>query len=241
MAPDGAARSVVVDDVSVTYRVYSDRSQEGRSQMRSRAWVEVEALKHVSLTARPGDSIGVVGSNGSGKSTLLAAIAGLLPTQTGKVLVRSQPALLGVSAALKPELSGRRNIVIGALAMGIDIDEIRSELPAIAEFTELGDAIDRPMRTYSSGMRARLAFSVATLRVPDILLIDEALAVGDRSFRNKSLGRIRSMQASAGTVFMVTHNLGEIRATCTRAVWIEAGELRADGDVDDVLALYESS
>ena len=125
--------------------------------------------------------------------------------------------------------------------MGLQLHEINKEFKKIEEFTELGDALSRPLRTYSSGMRARLAFSIATVRTPEILLIDEALAVGDKSFREKSLKRVREMQAEAGTIVMVTHNLEEIKKTCTRALWLENGHLKLDGEVDFVIDSYKQS
>lgn len=242
---DSSPLTVVVDELHIEYRVYADRGLTLRRLMsqgfNAREYTTVHAVQGVTFTVHEGEAVGIVGSNGSGKSTLLAGIAGLLPPTRGRVLVNSQPALLGVNAALKPELSGRRNIVIGSLAMGLSRDEIEEELESVAAYTELGDALERPLRTYSSGMRARLAFAIATIRVPDILLIDEALAVGDRQFRAKSLERIKEMQEHAGTILMVTHNLNEIRAACTRAIWLERGVLRADGAVEEVLDLYESN
>ena len=236
--------TVAVEELEVRYRVYADRHLTLRrlvsQRFAGRDATIVHAVRGVSLVVHEGEAVGIVGANGSGKSTLLAAIAGLLPPSAGRVLVRSQPTLLGVNAALKPELSGRRNIVIGALAMGLTMSEVESELEAVTEYTELGDALNRPLRTYSSGMRARLAFAIATLRTPDILLIDEALAVGDRNFRSKSLERVREMQTEAGTILMVTHNLNEIRSTCSRAIWIDEGRVRADGAVEDVLTAYEA-
>ena len=124
--------------------------------------------------------------------------------------------------------------------MGLSRQQIDDQMEEIVQFSGLGEAMGRPMNTYSSGMRARLAFSIATLRIPDVLLIDEALAVGDKEFRQKSLDRIREIQNAAGTVVMVTHNLNEIRETCSRVLWLEQGMLRADGDVDDVIGQYES-
>lgn len=243
-APIQSDSTVLVRDLHVRYKVYADRHLTLRrlvsQRFSGREATHVHALRGVSFDIRRGEAVGIVGSNGSGKSTILAAIAGLLPPTSGVVLVRSQPLLLGVNAALKPELSGRRNIVIGSLAMGLAMNEVRAELDQVADYTELGDALDRPLRTYSSGMRARLAFAIATLRTPEILLIDEALAVGDRSFRAKSLERVREMQQEAGTILMVTHNLNEIRSTCSRAIWIDQGEVRHDGDVEDVLDAYES-
>ena len=240
MEPEIAIR---LEDVFVDYEVFADKHLTLRrlaaQRFKGRDSRLVHALKGISNIIYEGEVLGVVGSNGSGKSTLLSVIAGLLPPSNGSVLVKSQPALLGVNAALKPELSGDRNIEIGALAMGLKMSEINSYKTQIQEYTELGEALDRPMRTYSSGMRSRLAFSIATIKTPEILLIDEALAVGDAEFRKKSLNRIREMQNDAKTIIMVTHNLSEIRKTCSRAIWIEKGLLKMDGEVKEVLDLYE--
>ena len=145
-----------------------------------------------------GEIVGIVGSNGSGKSTLLGAIAGLRPPTSGEILVSAQPRLLAVGSALKGDLSGRRNIVIGALAMGLSLDEVYCELDAVIDFTDIGVRLTDQCELLG-GMRARLAFAVATMRTPEILLMDEALAVGDHSFRHRSLERVRELQASAGT------------------------------------------
>ena len=156
-------------------------------------------------------------------------------------LISGRAQLLAVNAALDPKLSGRRNIFLGGLAMGLGRNEIASRVEHVISFAELEDAIDRPMRTYSSGMKARLTFSIATMTDPPILLIDEALAVGDRRFRRKSLARVREMLGHASTVVMVTHNLNEIRTTCDRAIWLDKGTIQMDGPAEDVVAEYESS
>jgi teichoic acid transport system ATP-binding protein len=181
----------------------------------------------------------LIGSNGSGKSTLLRSIAGLQAKESGEVYVRGEASLLGVGATLKKELSGYRNAMLGGLAMGLSRAEVEERIPKVARFAGLGDAMGRPMRTYSSGMRARLAFAIATLRVPDILLIDEALAVGDKKFKRRSLNRISQIQHDAGTVVMVSHNTNEIRKTCTRVVWLEQGVIAMDGPMEEVLDAYE--
>lgn len=239
----GAPPAIVVSDLHVNFKVYADRMFTLRQLlmggMRARVAQEVHAVRGVSFQVGVGEVVGVIGANGSGKSTLLRAIAGLLPPSSGSVMVRSQPVLLTVAAALKPELSGYRNITLGCLAMGLPMSEIRERIDDVAEFAELGDALSRPLRTYSSGMRARLAFAIATLQHPDLLLIDEALAVGDRQFRAKSLARIRELQAEAASIVMVTHNLNEIRTTCSRAIWLDDGRIRMDGDTETVLTAYE--
>lgn len=238
------AFTVAVSGLHVRYRVYEEQSLSLRQLVgrgfRSRQSIEVHALRGVDLHVYRGEAVGIVGSNGSGKSTLLRAIAGLQSKAAGSVLVRGEPHLLGVNAALKPRLSGYRNILLGGLAMGLSFSEVEKRMDDVIEFSGLGEAIRRPMDTYSSGMRARLAFSIATLRIPDVLLIDEALAVGDQDFRDRSLARIRAIREQAQSVLMVTHNLNEIRQSCSRAVWLEGGIVREDGSVDEVLAAYDS-
>jgi teichoic acid transport system ATP-binding protein len=234
--------AVHVEDLDIRYRVYAERHL-GLADLvargfRRRESTNVHAVRSVSFAVREGEVVGIVGRNGSGKSTLLQAIGGLIPPSLGSVLVRSDPVLLGVGAVLKPQLSGRRNIHLGCLALGLTSDEIETEMPRMERFCGLGEAMDRPMATYSAGMKARLAFAVATVRAPGILLIDEALAVGDRKFRTHSLRRIREFQAQAKAILMVTHNLNEVRSTCTRAIWLDQGKIKMDGDVESVLEAY---
>jgi teichoic acid transport system ATP-binding protein len=235
--------AVSVRNVDIKYRVFEERFFSARELVsrgfRSRRSTIVHAVKDVSFDIPAGEAVGIIGPNGSGKSTLLRAIAGLQSLARGTIFVSGDAQLLGVGAALKPTLSGYRNVLLGGLAMGLDRVDIMDQMDEIVEFSGLGDAMGRPMNTYSSGMRARLAFSIATLRVPDILLIDEALAVGDKDFRERSLARINDIRDAAGTVVMVTHNLGEIRHTCSRAIWLESGSIVLDGPVDEILGGYE--
>ena len=246
VAPVGSqGPAVVLEDVHVRYRVLEER-QFGmvdllRRGFRSRRFTEVHAVRGVSLTIGTGESVGLLGPNGSGKSTLLRCIAGVQPLAEGRVLVSGQARLLAVSAALDGRLSGRRNIMLGGLAMGLSKAEISRRVDEVIEFAELETAIDRPMRTYSSGMKARLAFASTTMSEPPILLIDEALAVGDKRFRRKSLARINDIRERASTVVMVTHNLNEIRSSCSRAVWLQDGVLVMDGPTDEVVDAYEES
>ena len=201
----------------------------------------IKAVRGVDLDVAVGESVGIVGSNGSGKSTLLRTVAGLLPPTRGEVLVRTMPTLLGVSAVLRPRMSGRRNIQIGLVAQGIRRAEINELEDKVIEFSELAEFIDYPMDTYSSGMRARLHFAIATAVTPEILLIDEALAVGDRQFREKSAARFDDHKKSAGTIVIVSHVLGELRRSCERVVWLEKGEIVDDGPTEEVLGRYESA
>ncbi|MFT5202298.1 MAG: teichoic acid transport system ATP-binding protein [Candidatus Aldehydirespiratoraceae bacterium] len=201
----------------------------------------IHAVRGVSLQVKQGESVGIIGPNGSGKSTLLRTMAGLLPTTRGEVLVHSMPALLGVNAVLRPRMTGRRNIMIGLLAQGVSLADAAEKAPAIIDFAELDEFIDLPMETYSSGMRARLHFAIATAVTPDILLIDEALAVGDRWFRERSAQRLDSHREGAGTIVLVSHNLSEIRRSCEKVVWLEKGVIVQHGPVEEVLTAYESA
>jgi teichoic acid transport system ATP-binding protein len=240
--PAAGTTSVVVKDVHVRYRVYADSQVSLRERLvqplKPRRYREVHALKGVSLTVNAGEVVGLVGSNGSGKSTLMRVIAGLLPVAAGEVYARSTPMLLGVGAVLNRQLSGRRNILLGGLALGMSKAEILEREQSIIEFAGIGDAIDLPMRTYSSGMAARLQFAISTAVEPDILIVDEALAVGDQSFKRKSNRRIRELRAGAGTVFLVSHSVGTLLQTCTRVIWLEDGVIQADGPPRQTLREY---
>lgn len=235
---------VICDDVYVDYKTLATGKRLKSTPasgilQRQRKLKTVHALKGVSFVARANESIGIVGTNGSGKSTLMRTITGLNPPTRGAVYAKSRPNLLGIGAALMSDLSGSRNIVLGGLAMGMSREEIEEKHDEIVEFSGLTDFIDMPMRTYSSGMSARLKFAIATAREHEILIVDEALSVGDREFQKRSEKRIRSIREKAGTVFLVSHSMRSIRDTCNRTIWIEKGDLRADGPTDDVVKEYE--
>ncbi len=235
--------TLVARDVHVTYTVHEDRrpklsevvARHGRRNPPRR----IHAVRGVSLDVAEGEAIGLIGLNGSGKSTLLQALAGLLPVESGSVYARSQPQLLGVGAALQRNVSGRHNIELGCLALGLPREEIDHHIEEISEWTGLRDFIDLPLRTYSSGMRSRLQFAIATAVDPDILMIDEALSVGDKEFRKRSQERIEALLARAGSVFLVSHSSKAILETCNRAIWLEQGVVRQDGPVEVVVDAYE--
>lgn len=237
---------IVAEDVHVDYQVYaSGKRVSTRDSLRTsgrlgagRQLTSVPALRGVSFEADEGQTIGVVGHNGSGKSTLFRALSGLLPVSRGHVLARHRPVLLGVNAALVPELSGENNIKLGLLAMGFSQEEAAAHVQEIADFAELNEFLYHPMRTYSSGMGARLRFAIGSAKAHSILLIDEALSVGDRRFKLKSEQRIRELQDSAGLVMIVSHSVGSLKDTCERVLWIHKGELRADGPSGDVVDEY---
>jgi teichoic acid transport system ATP-binding protein len=244
--------TVIAEDLHIVYRVYGGAKGKGSATAALNRIIrrkpgggsvrEVHAVKGVSFTAYRGQAIGLIGSNGSGKSTLLRAIAGLLPAESGRVYTNGQPSLLGVNAALMNDLTGERNVVLGGLAMGMSRDQIAERYQGIVDFSginEKGDFITLPMRTYSSGMSARLRFSIAAAKDHDVLMIDEALATGDKRFQRRSEARVRELRAEAGTVFLVSHNNKSIRDTCERTLWVERGELLHDGPTDEVLKEYE--
>jgi teichoic acid transport system ATP-binding protein len=244
--------TVIAEDLHIVYRVYGGAKGKGSATAALNRIVrrkpgggsvrEVHAVKGVSFTAYRGQAIGLIGSNGSGKSTLLRAIAGLLPAESGRVYTNGQPSLLGVNAALMNDLTGERNVILGGLAMGMSREEIAERYQGIVDFSginEKGDFITLPMRTYSSGMQARLRFSIAAAKDHDVLMIDEALATGDKKFQRRSERRVRELRSEAGTVFLVSHNNKSIRDTCERTLWLEKGELVHDGPTEEVLKEYE--
>ncbi|MDJ0382632.1 ABC transporter ATP-binding protein [Streptomyces sp. G-G2] len=250
----GQVPTVIADEVHIVYRVntgggkgsataaLSKILRRGKNKDASSGVRKVHAVRGVSFTAYRGEAIGLIGSNGSGKSTLLRAIAGLLPCESGKVYTDGQPSLLGVNAALMNDLTGERNVMLGGLAMGMSREEIKERYAGIVDFSginEKGDFISLPMRTYSSGMAARLRFSIAAAKDHDVLMIDEALATGDRKFQIRSEERIRELRKEAGTVFLVSHSNKSIRDTCDRVLWLERGELLMDGPTEEVVSAYE--
>ena len=237
--------TIRAENVHVRYRVYTDVKQTLRSLVasagRRRRFREVHAITDVSFTGYAGEVIGVIGANGSGKTTLMRAIAGLLPVNEGAVYARATPMLLGVGAVLNKALSGRRNIMLGGLALGMSKQQILEREKEIIKFAGIGEAIDWPMKTYSSGMSARLQFAVSAAVRPEILIIDEALAVGDRDFKKKSRKRMEELRQTAGTVFLVSHSMQDIRKSCTRALWLHEGRLMKDGPPEEVIAAYENT
>ncbi len=245
--------TVIVDDLHVVYRIHNARrgkATRGNAPDALRRMVkreqspsvrEVHAIRGVSFVTRRGESVGIIGRNGSGKSTLMRAVAGLLPPTEGRVYADGQPTLLGVNAALMPALSGERNVRLGCLAMGMTQEQADASYDDIVEYSGVSKFIDLPMRTYSSGMQQRLRFAIASARTPDVMIVDEALATGDRDFRKRSEERIRRMRDEAGTVFLVSHGLETVVSTCNRAIWLDSGLIRMDGDPTEVTEAYNES
>lgn len=201
--------------------------------------VVVRALEGIDLELRAGDRLGLVGHNGAGKSTLLRVMAGIYPPTGGAVDVRGRTVpLLDINLGMDDQSTGRQNIRLRGLLLGMGDAEIRAKTQDIADFTELGDYLDLPLRTYSSGMRLRLAFAIATAVDADILLLDEVIGVGDAGFQEKAALRLKQLHERAEIVVLAIHDPKAIRETCNKALWLERGKVRGFGEVEAVLADY---
>jgi teichoic acid transport system ATP-binding protein len=221
-----------VEDVSVTYRTSLERRPTLKATLlkfgrRERVIREVRALKGVSFDVAHGKVMGVVGANGAGKSTLMRTVAGILPPTSGRVEVHGRVStLLALGVGFNRRLTGRANVVLGGLAAGLTRDQLAEKYDEIVAWSELEEFMDMPMRTYSSGMYGRLAFAVAVHMHPDILIIDEALSVGDARFRRKSLDKMRELCSEDRTVLLVSHSLGTIEDLCDEAIWLHKGRMQ---------------
>ena len=236
--------AISVEDVSVTYRTSFERAPTLRSTMlrlgrRERVVREIEAVRNVTFDVPHGTVLGVVGANGAGKSTLVRTIAGILPPSAGRVEVHGRVStLLALGVGFNKKLSGRENVVLGGLAAGLKREHLAEKYDDIVAFAELEDFMDMPMRTYSSGMYGRLAFSVAVNMEPDILIVDEALSVGDARFRRKSANKMRELCGQARTIILVSHALGTVRELCDQAIWMDKGVLRMWDEPETVVDAY---
>lgn len=239
--------NLVAEDVHITYRTYLDPQVELRHRLRAgpratkRRHIDVHAVRGVSFDLHQGESLGLVGHNGAGKSTILLGLAGLIQLDSGRVLARTRPRLLGVGSVLNTHLSGRRNIEIGCLAAGMTRAEIDERMESLIGFSGLDEFIDLPLKAYSSGMRARLSFTVATVFEHDVLLIDEALAVGDVDFRHRAQRRIEEIRSAAGSVVLVSHNSAELERMCDRIIWLHHGRAVREGTPRRILSLYTAT
>ena len=236
--------AVRVQDLSITYRTTFERKPTlrqalvrfGRGQ---RAVKEVQAISEVSFEVPTGTSMGIIGANGAGKSTLMRAMAGILPPTSGVIEVWGKAStLLALGVGFNKSLSGRENIILGGLASGLSRKEVEERAEEVAAWTEIGDFIDMPMRTYSSGMAARVGFSVAVHMKPDILMIDEALSTGDAHFREKANAKMAELRSSARAMFLVSHGLGSIKEMCNEVIWLDHGKLMMRGEPEEVVDAY---
>ncbi|QBQ53548.1 ABC transporter ATP-binding protein [Nitrosococcus wardiae] len=233
MRPLKVADGIVlsVRGVGVTYRRRTGFLRQDR----------FEALRDVSFDLYQGESLGVIGSNGAGKSTLLKVLSGIILPDKGKIINPGHSvALLSLRLGFDPNLSGRDNAIVSGLLLGFRRKQVEEKLDEIIAFAELESFIDYPLHTYSAGMRARLGFSVAFHMEPDILLIDEVLGVGDADFQRKSRAEMERKIASDKTIVLVSHSAAAIRKLCNRAVWVEQGKTRMEGEVKEVVGAYEA-
>ena len=240
---DRAGYAIAVEDLGVQYNLRFTRKSTMRQSFANvilrkppeRFW----SLRHVTLEVNHGESLAVIGPNGAGKSTFLQVLAGIMRPTEGSVDVRGQVSgLLGLGVGFDVELSGVENILLGGAFLGLDGPRIRALLPSIIDFADLGQFIDAPLKTYSSGMRARLGFAIATAVDPDILLLDEVLATGDANFRAKSKARVIELVKAAKAVVLVTHDMDWVREYCNRALLLEKGRVILEGAPDEVTALH---
>jgi ABC-type polysaccharide/polyol phosphate transport system ATPase subunit len=236
--------AISVRDLDVVYRTSVEARPTLKGALvglgrRRRSIREIQALKNVTFDVPQGTVLGVVGANGAGKSTLMRTVAGILPPTQGRIDIHGRVStLLALGVGFYASLTGRQNVVLGGLAAGLSRDQIAHKYDEIAEFAELGDFMDMPMRTYSSGMYSRLAFSVAVNMDPDILIIDEALSAGDAKFRKKASARMLELAHNARTMLLVSHALGTIKDMCDEAIWLHKGRLIQRGTPDDIVAAY---
>lgn len=237
--------AIRVEDVGVRFRPYIDRKPTVRrslATLRHKQTATVVALDGVSFEVAKGEAFGVVGRNGAGKSTLMRVLAGTLRPDDGKAILSGRAStLLQLGVGFNPELSGRRNVYLGALAGGLRKAQVDELFDRIVAYSEIGEAIDRPLKTYSSGMFSRLAFAVGIHLNPEILLLDEILSVGDESFREKSMLAMRDLLARAGTIVYVSHALPSVADFCDRVMWLENGQVRTIGPAEEVVAEYREA
>ena len=236
--------AVKVEHLSVTYRTSYEKVPTFKSALKrmgkgERVVKEVEALQDVSFEINHGTVLGIVGHNGAGKSTLMRAISGILPPSQGRIEVHGRiSTLLALGVGFNVQLSGRENVMLGGLAAGLTRDEVNEKYQEIADFAELGDFIEMPMRTYSSGMFSRLAFSVAVHMEPDVLIIDEALSAGDAKFKKKAAVKMDELMGQARTLLLVSHALSTIKEMCNDAIWLDHGKLMRRGDPTEIVDSY---
>ncbi|MFL6260978.1 MAG: ABC transporter ATP-binding protein [Thermoanaerobaculia bacterium] len=236
--------SIRLDGVSLCYRLAKQRIPSFKEYAihflrGSLAYEQLWALRDLDLTVGHGETLGIIGRNGAGKSTLLKVISRVLKPSRGTATVNGRIApILELGSGFDYELTGLENVYLNALLLGHTRREIIGKMDEIVEFSGLGDFIRSPLRNYSSGMQARLGFSIATAWVPDILILDEVLAVGDATFTDRCEERLRSFRQSGATVLLVSHNTTAVVKNCTRCIWLDDGRMKADGKAEEIVKLY---
>jgi len=237
---------IVVDDISKSYPIYGhligsmkEFLFHARSSLKSFKKSNFEALRDVSFEVARGEAVGIIGRNGAGKSTLLGLIAGVLRPTRGRVIVNARVSpLLELGGGFHPDLTGKENILLNGVLLGMTKNEVKAKMQKIIEFSELGDFIEQPIRTYSSGMLARLGFSIVAHLDPELLLIDEVLAVGDKNFQKKCIDKIREFRRNGVTIILVSHSMPDVEKLCDKVVWIEDRSIKFMGKPAEVIERY---
>lgn len=232
--------AIEVKDVCINYRILNSVSVQ-KSFLRKKVREEVfEAVKHVSFEVEEGGILGIIGKNGSGKSTLLKSIAGVFSPNTGTIDLKGHSvSLMALGVGFKDNLTGRENIVLSGMLLGFSEKEIEARAQDIIDFAEIGEFIDRPVRTYSSGMHSKLAFAITAMLETDIMLVDEVLSVGDERFKKKSLAKMKELINDKNrTVVIVSHSIPTLKELCDKVLWIHDGEMKEIGEPEEVLKHY---
>lgn len=241
MSSDAAIRCL---GMGKAYQLYARRTDQVKQMLFGnfhRFYLEYWVLRDIDLEVQRGESVGIIGRNGAGKTTLLRLLCGITQPTCGEINVAGRIApILALGAAFDWEMTGRQNVLIGGAVLGLRRSEILLRVPSIAEFAAIGPFIDQPVRLYSAGMRSRLAFAICVHAEADILIVDEALAVGDAAFQRKGLAFMESFRRH-GTLIVVTHDMEQIRALCDRVIWVDDGGIRASGGVAEVIRLYDDA
>ena len=233
--------SVVFNNVTKKYKIYQNTKDRLKGVVAPKRYGEdFYAVRGVTFTAEPGDVIGVVGVNGAGKSTLSNLIAGVAPQTSGEITINGKAAIIAISSGLDNDLSGRDNIEYKCLMLGFKKKQIQELTPVIIDFADIGNFIDQPVKSYSSGMKSRLGFAISVNVDPDVLVIDEALSVGDQTFKEKCYDKMNEFKEKGKTIFFVSHSIREIKNFCQKVLWLEAGEVRAYGTKREVILKYRS-
>lgn len=233
--------SVVIRNISKYYKMVTSKKDEILDLVGLKKDIPVfKALDDISFTVYEGDIVGLVGINGSGKSTLSNIIGNITNPTSGSIELNGDVNVIAINAGLNSELTGIENIEFKCLLMGYSQEKIKTLMPEIIDFSELGEFIYQPVKKYSSGMKSKLGFAISVTINPDIIVIDEALSVGDQTFTNKSLKKMQDFKEQGKTIFFVSHSLPQVRNFCTKVAWIEGGHLKAFGEVNEVMNEYEA-